>query len=280
MGHNKALSCRQRGAIDQIYSEDTVRDEFFVMPDFHYHLYYELFYVVKGSCRCFIGDNVSELYEGCGVIIPPECPHYTRYKRDCRRFSVYFRVKDVDEEVRVKILPHITGDSPWIFRVPAAWQGDLMKMIDRMDAEERLQDEKSGIMRRFLLQEFLVQCARHGLIEEESPADIHTDVDGILQAAKYMTGHYEQKLTQDMLAKISGYSPNYFSRRFKETTGMGAHEYLQIIRLKNAAEKLRTTEESVLEVALSVGFNDANYFKDAFKKMYGLSPRNYRKSTR
>jgi len=40
-----------------------------------------------------------------------------------------------------------------------------------------------------------------------------------------------------------------------------------------------TTKLTVTDIAISCGFNDSNYFKDAFKKTYGLSPRHYRKSS-
>ena len=43
-----------------------------------------------------------------------------------------------------------------------------------------------------------------------------------------------------------------------------------------AALELLSTQDSITEIALRNGFSDSNYFKDAFKKMYGVSPRAYR----
>jgi len=76
---------------------------------------------------------------------------------------------------------------------------------------------------------------------------------------------------------IVGFNPNYLSRKFKETAGIGVHEYLVFTRLQHAALELVTTEDSVTEIAFRCGFSDSNYFKDAFKKKYGLTPRAYRK---
>ena len=60
--------------------------------------------------------------------------------------------------------------------------------------------------------------------------------------------------------------------------GMGFKEYLNYVRLKHAQTALLTTNSSITDIALEYGFNDSNYFKDLFKKVYGKSPREYRKN--
>ncbi|QNM04219.1 helix-turn-helix transcriptional regulator [Simiaoa sunii] len=50
------------------------------------------------------------------------------------------------------------------------------------------------------------------------------------------------------------------------------------VRLKHAQTALLTTNSSITDIALEYGFNDSNYFKDLFKKVYGKSPREYRKN--
>ena len=89
--------------------------------------------------------------------------------------------------------------------------------------------------------------------------------------------NYNQKISLNAIAEASGFSPNYLSRKFKEETGIGVHEYLTFIRLNKAAIELAHTDHTITEVALNNGFSDANYFKDAFHKSFGLSPREYRK---
>ena len=76
----------------------------------------------------------------------------------------------------------------------------------------------------------------------------------------------------------AGVSPNYLSRKFRQATGMGVHEYLSFLRLQQAAVDLAETTDSITDVALRCGFSDSNYFKDCFKRRYGVSPRTYRKS--
>jgi AraC-like DNA-binding protein len=85
-------------------------------------------------------------------------------------------------------------------------------------------------------------------------------------------------LTAGEIAKAAGLSPTYLSRKFRQATGTGVHEYLTFLRLKEAALELLSTDSSVTEIALRCGFSDGNYFKDVFKKRYGVTPTGYRKS--
>ena len=59
------------------------------------------------------------------------------------------------------------------------------------------------------------------------------------------------------------------------------HEaYLVLVRLRSAALELVSTDMSVTEIATHCGFSDGNYFKDAFKRKYGVSPRDYRNAAK
>lgn len=262
--------------ISRVYGERRVRGPEFEMGDYHYHSFYELYYVEKGACQFFVQDSLFRMRQGEFILIAPEQLHYTKYRESCQRFSVYFRKEDV-ENAAEGILGDTAGYSHRLFSIPAAWQSELHKLLERMEQEERREDAYSPAAMRLILNELLLLCLRFGLFSSESPEELYSEDAGILQAARYITQHYGEKLSQQRLSEISGYSPNYFSKRFKETTGIGAHEYLRLIRLKNAAELLRGTERSVLDIALSVGFSDGNYFKDAFKGVYGSSPREYRR---
>ena len=79
------------------------------------------------------------------------------------------------------------------------------------------------------------------------------------------------------MAEEVNLSPSYLSKKFHNTIGKTISEYLNSERLKHAALELISTKHSITEIALNSGFNDANYFKDVFKKTFGISPREYRK---
>lgn len=67
-------------------------------------------------------------------------------------------------------------------------------------------------------------------------------------------------------------------RLFKQHIGVSPHAFVNHIRLQEAAQLLRQTADSVLQIALSVGFQSETHFGKAFKKQYGMPPGVYRKS--
>ena len=100
----------------------------------------------------------------------------------------------------------------------------------------------------------------------------------ILHITEYIRAHYSEPLSLESLAGAAGLSPSYFSRRFKIVTGMRTMEYINYIRLTKASQELLSTDHTITEVAMHSGFSDSNYFKDSFRRTYGLSPRAYRKN--
>jgi two-component system response regulator YesN len=97
-------------------------------------------------------------------------------------------------------------------------------------------------------------------------------------AMSYMQDRYTQDIRLEEVAAHVGLSPSYFSRMFKETYGMTFIDALTQIRMEEAKKRL-TKGESVKAVAYSVGYHDPNYFTRIFKKVTGVSPREYREQT-
>lgn len=78
------------------------------------------------------------------------------------------------------------------------------------------------------------------------------------------------------LASLTGLSRTYFSRIFKETTGMTLRDYLIQFRLDKAKDLLDDINLEIKQIAYEVGFNDPDHFSRSFKKKTGLSPTEWR----
>ncbi len=85
-------------------------------------------------------------------------------------------------------------------------------------------------------------------------------------------------LTLQALSRRLGYSEYYVSRKFKAVSGMHLRDYLQGRRLAFALTELRDTDSGILDIALKYGFSSHEAFSRAFRKAYGLSPKEYRKN--
>ena len=101
--------------------------------------------------------------------------------------------------------------------------------------------------------------------------------DGVIrELIRYMEEHYSDiHLTLGSAAKQCGYHPKYLSHRFKECTGVGFQRYLRDLRIRNATFLFDHGLDSIKNVSLLCGFEDALYFSRVFKESVGMSPRDY-----
>lgn len=266
-------------SIEKIFVGSETREAGYIMPRPHCHSYFELFYVENGTCRFFIDNNMYDIHSGDFMLIPPGVFHYTRYIEGiCKRSIVHFRREHLGERV-VNLLPQgeLFLASVRIFQVSETYREQINAHFSRMVSEKKISDERSDVMLSALLQELLLLCARECMFLQDIPANIHTTDRQIVLAAQFISKHYAEHIRAEDIAAAAGYSPNYLSRKFRKSVGTGIHEYLLFIRLHYAALELVTTDDSITEIAFRCGFSDSNYFKDAFKKKYGVTPRAYRK---
>ena len=263
---------------EPISAETSLRDSSFVMTGHHCHTCYELFYVSRGECRFLVEDRWHDLHEGEFILVPPLELHYTRYPfGECRRTVVLFRREDLAPEIQQQLpgQEHFLSETH-VFRVPAEHRDDVLAAVSSLTEEAGRDDPRSPLLRRLILQALFLHCSRICAVVSNLPSDLRTDNPEMLEAAAYISSHYMNPISTGDVAAAVGFSPNYLSRRFRQTTGIGLHEYLVFVRLRHAARELLSTRDSITEIALRCGFSDGNYFKDSFKKKYGVTPRHYR----
>ena len=96
----------------------------------------------------------------------------------------------------------------------------------------------------------------------------------------YLMLHYNQKISMEELCRTLNYSESYISRVFREGSGRSIQRYVQELRTEEAKLLLTTTDMTVQEIALHVGFGDSNYFSTVFRSVIGISPRTWRRLNR
>lgn len=101
---------------------------------------------------------------------------------------------------------------------------------------------------------------------------------GLLNKAKrYMETHFQENISLENVAEHVGLSSYYFSKLFKEYTGINFIDELTRIRVEQAKRLLLESELSLKEICYKVGYNDPNYFSRVFKKTVGMTPSNFRR---
>ena len=99
----------------------------------------------------------------------------------------------------------------------------------------------------------------------------------IMNAKNYIDINYsDSELSLGKVCGTLGISSNYLSVLFSKETGETFSEYLNKVRIKNAMILLKSTDIRVADIAERVGYNDQHYFSKTFKKIIGLTPREYK----
>ncbi|OAS17027.1 AraC family transcriptional regulator [Paenibacillus oryzisoli] len=102
----------------------------------------------------------------------------------------------------------------------------------------------------------------------------------VAQAISFMRNNYARHLTIEEMAHTLGLSRKYITSLFKAAIGTPPQHYLGEIRLSKACELLTNTSLSIKEIAYSVGYTDQLHLSRMFKKLYGISPSQYREGIR
>ncbi|CCB64502.1 MULTISPECIES: helix-turn-helix domain-containing protein [unclassified Hyphomicrobium] len=97
------------------------------------------------------------------------------------------------------------------------------------------------------------------------------------RVVEYVDSHISEQITLADLASAAGMSRMYFASQFRVATGMRPHDYVLHKRIERAQHLLCTTSESLVEIALSVGFQTQAHFTTIFKKIAGNTPLRWRR---
>ena len=143
-----------------------------------------------------------------------------------------------------------------------------------LSCEEEEVKASVSILARLLSQYILEQTKLPALLDD---ADCEGN-EHVLTARRYIAHHFTEPIQTDSVARHCYLSRSHLEHLFCKTLGHGVAEEIRLCRLQYAQELLCTTDYSVRYVSLAVGFSSPDYFATAFKKQFGLSPLQYRKS--
>lgn len=242
----------------------------------------ELIYVKKGKGLIQIGIEVFEANENDIFIIPPKILHalrsITHYSMEYENFFFDLRflgLHTADTCSQNYLIPLSLGQIHFPTRIQKDNQY-YIKLADCLIQTENLcKDKNNGYelgvksyMMLFIY--YLFQLTNDTPHKKES--------NRLTQVLALVEHNFEKPLTIKQVSTLCGYSTSHFMRWFKQMTGSSFTTYLNERRLVAATEKLNQTNDTILSICESVGFENLSNFNRQFKKRYGLSPREYRNS--
>lgn len=244
----------------------------------HAHAVHELYFLISGHRRYFIGHTIYDVYPGNLIIIPKTELHQTTSpgRTGYERYVVYFTEEDIRalrEQLGNALVDELMSVS--CLQLPPDVVRFIHQTLAQMEQERQQNTPYTQAYLAHWLQGILLEALRYG--KKRSPCSSEA-ADKIQEVARYISENYYMPLSLHDAAQMAFMEDTYFSKRFKKLTGFGFQEYLTQTRIRAAERMLRETNFSVGEISERCGFSSSNYFGDAFRHWKGMSPSAYRDS--
>ena len=244
----------------------------------HWHDRIELHLVKSGVLELVCNDETVLVYPGEVSIISPTFSHLgLPSKNGVEYYVIMFDIKNLfNNTVSTKayLEPIINGEVCFKYKTDlkeiVLLANEIVEMSNKDSDHHSL--EIIGSLYK-LLGLLLKHCVDTTLSKNRTGENF----DNVLN---YINENLVRKISVEEISRALGYEKSYFCRKFKKVTGVTATEYIRIARLELSRDLLQKTNRSIMNIAISCGFHDSAYFINCFKKVYGLSPSNYRKSVK
>jgi len=232
----------------------------------HFHEFYELEIVLSGTGTQVLNGCVYDLSPGCVYMLTPIDFHKVSGATSMCILNIEFLEKAVPPELLLQLTKRRNN---LFFRDGA--RAEFMERLARsLDADNA--DGYSRRRRRCLLELLIIEMLRC-----EGQADAPEMPDPVSKALSHMFCHFREPISLRDVAQ--GYTLNYFSALFNKACGMGFSLFLEKLRVNFARQLLATTPYNVAEIGEKSGFSSQAAFFRSFRKICGISPAQYRKST-
>ncbi len=246
----------------------------------HYHDYYQIYYVLRGSLMHTVDGKYIKIMQGDSFIVPPFLTHKIEIEGASASFVSFsffedFISKEAGESETIKAFFDKIASGNLIGRIVLD-QDDLVTMNNLTAfARNEFKAKKPGyiqILKGVLTSMLVILSRNYGMTE-------HTDKSNIvlLSAIEYIHQHFNEKLTIRELSGHLFYSEATINRVFKLHTGLSFKQYLTMVRIRNARGLLRDTDTDISMVALNSGYENYSAFYRAFVNQMQMSPYDYRK---
>jgi len=249
----------------------------------HCHPEIELCYCFKGTDTIVAGQKEYILTEGDLVIVNPMAPHEVKNSPlpGSLRLTIEIGPAFLGEQFTSFVSANRdTGILSLKQNVHLRYYDELSALLEETAMLLEAKEPFSNLLVKgniYKISAILLKLFTENTLS--TPTQKSTiDVEKIGMAVNMIYNCYNKPLSLDEVSAHCGYSKSNFCKLFKEITGESFHVLLNRHRVDVACLRLRNTEASVEEIALSVGFADSKSFCRVFKKIIGKNTGEYRKT--
>lgn len=260
----------------------------------HYHETIELFVLTEGERYYFVDRFVYHMKEHMAILIPPGQIHKTsavsgepvhgrfllQYSKEVFGDMIKNFLGITYEEFSLKYSGMVSLSDIGYKRL----QDKFLELKGEAAKDPDNPDYSSSIIKCLAFELLLIYAREMG--KERAALGIDTSKDSYLvksgiyntiqNVTEYINNNYQSDISLDFLADRFYISRASLTKSFKNITGITIVQYLTTVRIRKACNLLKNTDDSITEIAQECGFGNVTYFEKVFRRIHGMTPRQYR----
>jgi len=250
----------------------------------HSHKNFELNYIVSGSGKRIVGNNISSYEPGDLVLIGPNIPHnwqVTETKNGIKPVCItthffeniissdFFRIPELIE------VKQLLNNAKRGIRFKGKHIKDIAALLENLTKLEGLEVyiELLKVLNLLLKTEDYEYLS----ITSYYSASFDKDLDRVNKVYEYVFLNIQEGISLEQAAELVHMAPGSFCRYFKKKTKQPFMQYVKNIRISIAAKMLAETDKQISQICYECGYNNLANFNHYFKKVMGKTPTEYRK---
>ena len=238
---------------------------------------FELFVVTKGTL--YISGNEIEyiLEKGQYLLMPPYTLQHGYKSSDCSFYWLHFTPSSSYDVVEANGI----GNEPDSISITIPEQGSLQSYERMVVLMKQLQDSErrygikslNNYNTSVILSELGAQCfSRQRYNNSDNSSQLYNDI------ADYITLNICSNLKVSDIADYFGYNEKYLTTYFKKWSNVSIKQFILQTKMEHAKAELSETNHSISQIGYNIGYADPHNFTNAFKKVTGLTPSDFRDS--
>lgn len=247
----------------------------------HQSAEWEISYIIRGSGSRIVGEVVETFSKGEIILLPPHMPHCWSFNANdhdeegnIENITIIFPASLLDKSAAA--FPETAGMIAAFCNNQQAlsFEGDTLKQLQQLMTSMCRQDDAAQLLSFFSIIMVIAGATASRVVgysntSTRNSAKIH-------EITRFMVHNYQRKISLTEMAKYTGMNRSSFCTFFKREKGKSFFSFLNEYRIDCSCLMLRETPLPVADICFAVGFEDIPYYNRTFKKIKGITPKEYR----